>query len=312
MPVYKRRLKRGERWWFKFDYNGKTFSSKAIFLSRNDAKKAESDKLSEVAEQVSAPGNMTLFDLCQRRLDEIKLVRSNFYYKENRRHFKKVLDFFVKGRDVGSITRMEINDFLTMEAKRLKSRKKTNHKLNSMIRCIKALFNYGIRTCDLELKNPVSFVKPYPIEIKLKHIPTDAEISKVREGLNEKQLFLFDFVDQTGCRIMEAVRFKAEDIDGELITLWTRKSKNSNLTPRRIPKPDCLKDYKGKGRVFKEWTEYPRFIDGNKWSWHNLRHRRASLWANSGMTTFEIMKRLGHSNLQTTMGYLQLLGFTRL
>lgn len=312
MAQYRRKLKRGELWWFKFDYNGKTYHSKAIYKSKNDAKKAESDKLSEVAEQVSSPVGMTLYDLCERRLDDIKLIRSNFYYKENRRHFKKALDFFGRGRAVESITRMEIGDFLTMEAKRLKSKGKTNHKLNSMIRCIKALFNYGIKSCDLELKNPILFVRPYPIEIKLKHIPTDAEITKVRKALNENQRFLFDFVDQTGCRIMEAVRFKTEDIDGDLITLWTRKSKNSNLTPRRIPKPDCLEGFKGKGRVFKKWTDYPRFLDGNKWSWHNLRHRRASIWANSGMPTFEIMKRLGHSNLQTTMGYLQLLGFTRL
>ena len=116
---------------------------------------------------------------------------------------------------------------------------------------------------------------------------------------------------------MEAIRFRYQDTDGDLITLWTRKSKNSNLMPRRIPKPDCLTDKKGKGRVFTEWTSYPRFLDEKvktldqeKWNWHNLRHRRASLWANQGMNTFEIMTRLGHSNLQTTQRYLQLLGFS--
>jgi hypothetical protein len=64
---------------------------------------------------------------------------------------------------------------------------------------------------------------------------------------------------------------------------------------------------------------YPRFLEDKinelkqkKWSWHNLRHRRASIWATNGLTTFEIMSRLGHSNLSTTMIYLQLLGFTRL
>jgi integrase len=114
--------------------------------------------------------------------------------------------------------------------------------------------------------------------------------------------------------IKEALRFKAEDIDGNLITLWTRKSKNSNLTPRRIPKPDCLIGFTGKGKVFEDWESYPRFLEDltDNWNWHNLRHRRASIWANNGLTTFEIMVRLGHSNLSTTMKYLQLLGFTRL
>ena len=145
-------------------------------------------------------------------------------------------------------------------------------------------------------------------------ISTDGEITSIRSKLNSNQTFLFDFVDQTACRIMEAIRFKAEDIDGNLITLWTRKSKNSNLTPRRIPKPDCLIGFTGKGKVFKDWESYPRFLEDltDNWNWHNLRHRRASIWANNGLTTFEIMVRLGHSNLSTTMKYLQLLGFTRL
>ncbi|MBF0487991.1 MAG: site-specific integrase [Nitrospirae bacterium] len=48
-----------------------------------------------------------------------------------------------------------------------------------------------------------------------------------------------------------------------------------------------------------------------QWAWHNLRHRRASIWANGGMSTLEIMQRRGHNNISTTMGYLRLLGFTR-
>jgi hypothetical protein len=114
--------------------------------------------------------------------------------------------------------------------------------------------------------------------------------------------------------IKEDIRFKAKDIDGNLITLWTSKSKNSNLTPRRISKPDCLIGFTGKGKVFKDWESYPRFLEDltDNWNRHNLRHHRASIWANNGLTTFEIMVRLGHSNLSTTMKYLQLLGFTRL
>jgi len=37
-----------------------------------------------------------------------------------------------------------------------------------------------------------------------------------------------------------------------------------------------------------------------------------SEWANSGMSTYEIISRIGRSNMQTMMSYLQLLGYTRL
>ncbi len=68
--------------------------------------------------------------------------------------------------------------------------------------------------------------------------------------------------------------------------------------------------------VFNVWGDIPRFLEDKvkklsqkKWSWHNLRHRRASIWATNGMNTFEIMVRPGHSNIQTPMNYPQLLGF---
>lgn len=314
MGQYRRKLKKGERWYFQGMYSGQRYCSKAIYLTKQEAKNRERDYLTALDEQIRNPTNeMTIFDLAEDRLDYLKLKKSDFYYKENKRYFKKALSFWGKERMVSDITRKDVNEFLMYEAKRLKQEGKTNTKVNSMIRCLKALFNYGERAHDLKSQNPVKYAEFYPIDIKLKHIPTEAEINTVRGKLSQIQAFLFDFVDQTGCRIMEAVRFKADDISGDLITLWTRKSKNSNFTPRRIPSPDCLKGFKGKGRVFKEWNTYPRFLEdvADKWNWHNLRHRRASIWANSGMTIIEIMQRLGHSNLKTTQGYLQLLGFTR-
>jgi integrase len=315
MGQYRRKIKKGERWYYQGMYCGQRYCSKAIYLTKQEAKNKERDYLTGLDEQIRNPTNdMSLFDLMVDRLDYLKLKKSQFYYKENRRYFKKALDFWGKGRLVGEITKKNVNELLMFEAKRLIQTGRTNHKINAMIRCLKALFNYGARAHDLKSLNPVRFAEFYPIDIKLKKIPTDGEINAVRGKLSYGQTLLFDFVDQTGCRIMEAIRFKAEDIDGDLITLWTRKSKNSNLTPRRIPMPDCLKGFKGKGRPFKDWEAYPRFLEDaadHKWNWHNLRHRRASIWANSGMTLIEIMQRLGHSNVQTTQRYLQLLGFTR-
>ena len=84
-----------------------------------------------------------------------------------------------------------------------------------------------------------------------------------------------------------------------------------------LPKPECINDLEGKGKIF-NYSRLPRFLErkisklGQKtWSWHCLRHRRASIWANNGMNLFEISHRLGHTNLKTTQGYLQLLGFTK-
>lgn len=247
------------------------------------------------------------------RLDMIQTKMSLDYYKENKRYFRKVLAEWGDVK-ITSITKPMVNSILLKESKRLKKAGKTNYKVNSMLRSLKALFNYAIKN-DYDIKNPC-ILNLYPIDVKIKYIPTDREIKTVRSKCSLSQVALIDFVDETGCRIMEAIRFKYSDIENDLITLYTRKSKNSNLIPRRIPKPKFLNE-KGRGNVFKEWDQYPRFLEdimkklGYKWNWHNLRHRRASIWANSGMNIYEIMTRLGHSNMSTTMGYLQLVGFSK-
>jgi len=72
----------------------------------------------------------------------------------------------------------------------------------------------------------------------------------------------------------------AKDVDDNRVVLYTHEAKNSNLTPRIIPRPSSLVG-KFEGRVFDEWNPYPSFL-----------------------------KDL--VNMATTMRYLQLLGFIRL
>ena len=258
-----------------------------------------------------------LLDLINERLDQIKIKRSYTYYRQNAWFFKMLLKH-VGNIHISKITRHEINDFLNNFSTDLKQRGKTQHQVNAMLRNLKALFSWGIKIYDLNIKNPCSGLDYFPIEIKLKYIPPEEEIDAVKNVLVDYQVFLIDFVDQTACRVNEAIRFRYEDIDGELITLWTHKAKNSNLTPRRIPKPPCLNGKKGKGRVFPQWSDYPHFLGltvsklgFKQWGFHNLRHRRASIWASQNMPIYEIMQRLGHTNMSTTMKYLQLLGYTR-
>ena len=321
MGVYKRKLKKGIRWYFSGQFQCQQYFSKAIYLTKAECQKAERERLQEIEAEIDAPqpeNEMLLVDVMSTRLDEIKANHSTYYYYENQRYFKMLVQH-VSDIPVSSVTKAEINSLVLAFSKDLRLRRKTNHKANAMIRSLKAFFNYAITIYDIEMRNPCVGIKMFPLEIKLKYIPSDAEIKAIRDGLNEEERFLFDFVEQTGCRINEALRLKYEDIQGKLVTLWTHKSKNSDLTPRRIPIPPCLHYKKGKGKVFGDLKENPRFIQEKvkeigckRWNWHNLRHRRASIWAGEGRTLLEIMQLLGHSNLSTTQKYLQILGHIKL
>ncbi len=318
MSCYKRSLKRGLFFFYSGQYMGVKYHSKAIYRKKSECERAERQRKAEIEEEVKNPGEeILLVDLCNERLDLIKLKYSAEYYKETKRYLKKLTEHLPRDTPVTRVTRADINRLVMKEAERLKKKGKGFYKVNSMIRILKALFNYGLKNHNLKMENPVK-TDFFPVDNKLKYIPSDEELNKVLKDCNPKQELLVKFVEETACRINEAIRLRFDDVDEEYLTLYTRKAKNSDLVPRRIPTPECIRGLKGKGRVFKTWDAYPRFLQEKTerlckrvWTWHNLRHKRASKWADQGMTIVELMVRLGHSNLQTTQRYVQLLGFRR-
>ena len=319
MGVYKRKLAKGIRWYFSGQFQGQKYFSKATYLTKTECQKAEREKLIEMEQNIDKPQNeMILVNVMSARLDEIKANHSYYYYKESQRYYKMLIQQ-VGNVPVASVTKAQINRFLLDYSKKVRGRGRTNHCTNAMLRSLKALFNYAIRIFDVDMRNPCIGIKLFPVDINLKYIPSEQEIALVRDALDNEECFLFDFVEQTGCRISEALRLRFEDIQEELVTLWTRKAKNSNLTPRRIPIPECLIGKKGTGQIFGRWNNKPKFLGRyvkklgmKRWNWHNLRHRRASLWAKESRTLLEIMQLLGHSNLSTTQKYLQILGHIKL
>ena len=111
-----------------------------------------------------------------------------------------------------------------------------------MINVYKALFNYIIDKHDLNIKNPCNRIDKYPVKKKFKYIPNDEDIEAVKAVCDEGQVMLIDFVRDTGCRISEALRVTGNDILDVVVVLYTKKSRNSDLVPRKILKPECIKD----------------------------------------------------------------------
>lgn len=311
LGCYKRKLKRGNRWFYSGMFLGNTYHSKAIYLTKQECKAAERGRLIEMEKEARNPRvRMNLKELFETRLDYLELTRNNLYYEDNHRHAKLMLKKW-GNISASQVTKRMVNTLLMDELRRAKKKKLTNSRPNALLTNIRAFFNYGINKLDLDIKNPCKGIEKFPIDVKLKFIPTNEMVEAVLKDCSIKQRDLVQFCDETACRIGEALRFKVQDILDNHIVLYTRKSRGSDLTPRIIPKPALPKLPKC-GRVFREWNKRPRFLEGKtkkKWNWHNLRHRRASIWASGGMSLIEIMSRLGHHNISTTQKYLRLLGF---
>jgi integrase len=315
MSQYQRKTSKGFRWWYKFSYDRVTYHSKAIYLSKNEAKRAELKRYEELELQARNPSvkpNLSLLEAINERLDYIEVKKSKKYYDDNKRYFSIFLDKF-DDIPVDTIEKSRITSLLLDTSKDLQKRGKDNYKVNAMLRCYKALFNFTIDNHELDIKNPCLKVDLFSIEHKLKYIPPDREIEAVLNICDQGQQQLLEFVKETACRISEALNVYGRDIEEGTVVLYTRKSRNSDLVPRRVALSMKF-EVKPDERVFARWNEYPKFLEKKvktlgfkEWSWHNLRHRRASLWSKEGKPIFEIMSLLGHSNMTTTQKYLQLL-----
>jgi len=314
MGVYKRKLNKGIRWFYSGQYVSFKYHSKAIYLSKAEALKAERDYVTQLDEEIRNPRkDMSLNELMNFKLDELDLKKSKKYYKENKRYFKMFLEF-VGDVPVSAVAKSQINSFLADFSKDLLSRKRTNYKVNACLRCLKTLFFHGIRIYELDIKNPCVGIEFYPVAKRLKYIPSDKDIDAVLKLCDPDERRLIEFVRDTGVRIDEAMRLMAEDVLEDYVVLYTRKSRYSNMMPRKVPKPACLKGITLEGRIFDRWDRHPRFLEKKivflkqkRWNWHNLRHRFASKLSKEGRPIFEIMALLGHSQITTTQNYLQVL-----
>jgi len=320
MPVYLRKLKKGLRYYYKFEFQHKTYFSKCIYENKFEAKRAESKKLEEVELNVRNPDlfkrtSITLRAAIEERLDDIKVKRSIGYYKDSRRYFKTLLDT-VGDIPVIDIKKSDIMDLLLKVSSDQQKKGGENYTVNAMIASYKALFNFVIDKHDIEMKNPCNKIKLFGINKKMKYIPTDEDIAEVKALCDREQSILLDFALETAARIGECINLLVDDVHDSYVVLHTHKSVNSNNTPRKVPRPKSL-DISGlvKGqRVFNRWADTPKFLEKKvkalkqtHWNWHNCRHRRASIWHKEGKTLMELMMLLGHSNLKTSQGYLQLL-----
>lgn len=316
MASYYRKLSKGIFWFYKFDLDGKTYRSHAIYHGKKEALAAERERYNKLDEERrfgKADKPISLNSAINDRLKflEVKYSKKNLI---DNTYYLKLFSDFIGNPDIREISRKIIDDFLIDYSATLANRGLDNYQVNAALKTVKALFNHAISRHDLLIKNPCQNIKKFPISKHLKYIPTDDEIEFLRSKLNRRQLLLFDFVKDTGCRINEALNLNYSDIKDGYVILYTRKSKNSDRIPRKVPCPDCVISLKGFGPVFPDWQDTPKFLDktlranGRKiWGWHALRHRYASLLSKKGTPLFELMSLLGHSQLLTTQRYLQML-----
>ncbi len=320
LAVYSRKLAKGLRYFYKFDLKGRMVKSPAKYPKAGDAKQAEAEHRQRLEEEILKPkAEATLKEVMESRLDLLETQKSREYYKQNQRCYQKFLAFTGKEILAAEVTRKMVQDYLIREAKSYRERNCTNSLVNQQLRLLKALFSHAL-LFDIE-KNPCSRIELFSMDKKLKRIPSCKEIHLVMDECNDRQMMLLEFLMETGARINEALKARGKDLANGFIVLYTRKSRNSDLVPRKVPlRPDFFQGltFKPEERIFPDWGESvdfrPHFLGRvimklkqEPWGFHHLRHWYASKLIMERTPLTIVQQRLGHTSVTTTALYLQAL-----
>ena len=332
---------KGKGWRYDFILDGVRYSSN-WFGTKAEAREAEAKRREEIKNPNQGPEPLPVMEVTPTamgfleftnlRLDQVKAYNSQRHYTDH---------FYMAKRWIGEwgklsceeVTRDKIQNFL------LKRAKVSPYTANKDLRYLRALFNFGISRNWIS-ENPTRGLSFFPVEKRLKYIPSKADVLKVIAAADlEAQDYLWTIKETMG-RMGEINRLTWSDVnlDERYVVLYTRKKKGGHLTPRKVPLTQKLfevlsrrfeKREKDKPWVFwqrywdrkkKEWVEGPyqdrkkimktlcRKAGARYFRFHALRHLGASILDRENVPLGTIQRILGHENRTTTEIYLHSIG----
>jgi integrase len=303
MTVYRHR----DKWRYDFWKNG-VRQRESGFNTKQEAKAAEAEARKRLKKM-----NSDFISLCESRLRDVKERRTEKYFNENKALIEKLTLEWASKKE---ITRKDVEDYLAARAK------KSHTLANRELRMIKALFEHGLER-EMLSDNPAGRIKFYSVSKSKKYIPPREDIQKVLEAATPRQRQYLLAIIHTLARVNEINKLKWEDVHEDYLILRTRKSKNSDLTERKIPLNETLKEildslprageyvfcYKATKKPYgyrrKMILRACKKAKVREFTFHALRHYGASRLANSGVPIPDIQALLGHQRSTTTDIYLQ-------
>lgn len=353
-------LDKAKGWRYDFQFKGKRFSA-AGFKTKTEARRAEARRREEVEEQLAllqeaqetgmlpqmqsqampqtplvtqatSQTGMDFLELANRRLDHVQAYNSARHYAELRYMARRWVAVW-GDLSITRITPEMLQDFV------LERVKVSPHVANKEIRYLRALFNFAVKWKWLR-ENPANELTFFPVEKRLKRVPTPDDIDKVIAAADQDTQDYLWTLRETLARVSEVNRLTWDDIDleGRFVVLYTRKKKGGHLTPRKVPMPQRLFDILSRRHASRDqskpwvfWHEYTSSKTGERkagpyqdrkkfmktlcekagveyFRFHALRHSGASVLDSLNVPIGSIQRILGHENRTTTEIYLHGIG----
>lgn len=324
-----------KKWRYHFTRKGIRYSGKWVDTkeeARVDEYKRKENLSNPPPPASTTPTDMAFLTLLNERLDHVKAYNSQAHYD----HYKSAGKRWAKkwnGLMCSQISREMVQKFLLERAK------VSHHSANHDLRYLRAAFNFG-KEMGYIMVNPTERIKFLPVEKRLRHVPSPAEIDKVVAVADPETQDYLCVIRDTMARVSEINALKWQDVNlkERYVVLYTRKKRGGHLTPRKVPMTGRLFDIlsrryesREKGIPWVFWHRYysrkqGRLVEGpfkdrgrmmrdlcdkagvEYFRFHPLRHSGASIMENNLVPTTAIQKILGHENRTTTEIYLHSLG----
>lgn len=303
--------KQRKKWRYEIMINGVRYG-KSGYATKQEARSAEEAERKKIGKI-----NTDFVGLCESRLEEVELKRTDQHFRETRVFLENITKLWGTKKE---ITREDVENYLNEVSKTSKP------KANKHLKMLKALFNHGIKR-DWFSYNPAGKIEKYPEDKNRKYIPPKEDILKVLAIAEESRSYLLAIIHTMG-RVREINRLKWTDIHEGYLVLTTRKARNSSVKQRHIPINAVLKEvleqipktgeyvfinpttktkYDYRSKLLKRLCER---AEVKEFTFHCLRHFGASMLADQGEPLTAIQALLGHDRATTTDIYLQDLGLS--
>ncbi|UCC40187.1 MAG: site-specific integrase [Candidatus Aminicenantes bacterium] len=232
-------------------------------------------------------------------------------------------------------------DHFTKLDRYLKENDRSENTINHYFSLLKTLYFYAIKKGYYKGENPVKEVKPYVIEEKRREYSPE-ELARILEAAEEvekearggamlqkyaKRIILL--LLYTGMRLGEVLNLKWDNIKDDKIILrrTETKQKKEKVIPLTVGIKEILEDLRDKrlkngyviplrrkgGQMKSSWADSVmkkiREHSGvQDFIFHNIRHTASTIMVSEalgkGVGLADVMKILGHSQVETTMKYL--------
>lgn len=233
-------------------------------------------------------------------------------YEKDLRTFAKYINKEHTGKRWSTLTRYEIDQYITHLTKEGKAAATINRHLSA----ISSLYNF-MRREGLKIDNPCKYESRKKIAKRVVNtIPID-DIKAAAQQCTPTQRVIINTLISTGIRAQELLELQTTDIDIRHHSLRVRgKGQKERLVPTTSENILELLQFAGRrqGRIFGTMTQ--RELRGEVWealrkvssakqlSPHAIRHTFATELTRAGMPTSTLAEILGHANVQTTQKYI--------